>query len=183
MDRRHMMACARHLAVAFILLGSLVVSAAPDSRLIDQYGHRVGSQELSGHWLLVYFGYTACPDICPTALTTMTAVVNRLDSDGVPVTPLFVSVDPERDSPARLREFAAHFHPRLRALTGDRAALADAARSFGVPWKDSGGGIDHGVMIYLAAPDGRVLRTFHSSQSVAEILVGIRATQAKHSAS
>ena len=84
----------RHLAVAFIVLGSLAANAAPDSRLIDQFGHRVGAQELNGHWLLVYFGYTACPDICPTALTTMTAVVHRLDADGVKVTPLFVSVDP-----------------------------------------------------------------------------------------
>lgn len=173
----------RHLAVAFILVASLAANAASDSRLIDQHGHRVGAQELGGHWLLVYFGYTACPDICPTALTTMTAVVNRLDADGVVVTPLFVSVDPDRDSPARLREFAAHFHPRLRALTGDRAAIADAAQTFGVPWKAERGGIDHGVMIYLAAPDGRVLKTFHSSQSVAEILAGIRAALAKASAS
>jgi protein SCO1/2 len=177
-----MIAGTRHLAVAIIMFGSLVANAAPDSRLIDQFGQRVGAQELSGHWLLVYFGYTACPDICPTALTTMTAVVNHLDTDGVHVTPLFVSVDPERDSPARLREFAAHFHPRLRALTGDRAALTDAAQSFGVPWKASDGGIDHGVMIYLAAPDGRVVQTFHSSQRVAEILAGIRAALTKHSA-
>ena len=177
-----MSAWIRRLAVAFMVFGPLVANAAPDSRLIDQFGHRIGAQELSGHWLLVYFGYTACPDICPTALTTMTAVVNRLDADGVKVTPLFVSVDPAHDSPARLREFAAHFHPRLRALTGDRAALADAAQSFGVPVKSSGGGIDHGVMIYLAAPDGRVVKTFHSAQRVAEILAGIRAALSKHSA-
>lgn len=178
-----MIAWTRHLAVALILLGSFVATAAPDSRLIDQYGHRVGPQELSGHWLLVYFGYTACPDICPTALTTMTAVVNRLDVEKVVITPMFVSVDPARDTPARLREFAAHFHPRLRALTGDQAALADAAHSFGVPWKTSKSGIDHGVMIYLAAPDGRVVRTFHSSQSVAEMLAGIRSAVTKTSAS
>ena len=173
----------RHLAVAFILVASLAANATSDSRLIDQFGHRVSAQELSGHWLLVYFGYTACPDICPTALTTMPAVVNRLDADGVIVTPLFVSVDPDRDSPVRLREFAAHFHPRLRALTGDRAAIADAAQTFGVPWKAGSGGIDHGVMIYLAAPDGRMVKTFHSSQSVAEILAGVRSAMTKASAS
>ncbi len=178
-----MISAARHLAVAFMVFAALAASAAADSRLVDQYGHRVGAQELSGHWLLVYFGYTACPDICPTAMTTMTAVVNRLDADHVVVTPLFVSVDPDRDSPARLREFTAHFHPRLRALTGDQAAIVDAAQAFGVPWKAGSGGIDHGVMIYLAAPDGRVVRTFHSSQSVAEILAGVRAALAKAPAS
>ncbi len=166
---------ARCLTAAFILCCSAAARTAPDSRLIDQYGHRVGAQELSGHWLLVYFGYAACPDICPTTLTKMTVVMNRLGSAGAAITPLFVSVDPERDTPARLRKFAAHFHPRLRALTGDRAALADAAQTFGVPWKSAGGGIDHGVMLYLAAPDGRVVRTFHPGQPVEDILAGIHA--------
>lgn len=177
-----MSASVRQLTVAMILWFPLAFATAAmtegrpkaDSRLIDQQGNRVGARELSGHWLLVYFGYASCPDICPAALSKMTAVLNQLDVRDNLVTPLFVSVDPAHDTPARLREFASNFHPRLRALTGSKAALADAAQTFGVPWSASGDGIDHGVLMYLAAPDGRVVRTFHPEQGVTEILESVR---------
>lgn len=159
-------------AVALGLLGMLAVAGAAhrpapagtDDRLIDQDGHRVGPGELSGQWLLVYFGYSSCPDLCPTALIRQQQIIERLGAAGKGIVPLFVSVDPGHDTPAKLKAFAANFHPRLRALTGSESAILDAARTFAVPVRRQGGGIDHGVFLYLAAPDGRVAAVLHPDQ-------------------
>lgn len=148
----------------------------PDERLIDQFGHRVAQAELSSHWLLVYFGYADCPQLCPAALTHMRLLLQALGTDGDRIQPIFVSVDPRRDTPEHLRAFAARFHPRLRALTGSEPALQDAARTFGVPVKaDGGGGFDHGVLLYLAAPGGQVVRILHPDQPLSANLAQVRA--------
>jgi protein SCO1/2 len=165
---------------AVLLLLALLAAPAAlagDARLLDQYGHRVAMAELDGHWLLVYFGYASCPDLCPAALTTMSAALARLGPAGAALTPIFVSLDPARDSPQRLRAYAAHFSPRLVALTGEPAALADAARAFGVPWQPraGGAGYDHGVLIYLVAPGGRVVEAFHPEQPVEALAGRVRA--------
>jgi protein SCO1 len=150
--------------------------ARADDRLIDQYGHRVSPAELNGHWLLVYFGYADCPDLCPASLLRMRQLLDGLGAAGSGVVPVFVSVNPAADTPARLKAFAAQFHPRLRALTGSATAIADAARTFGVPVKRVEGRnlIDHGVFTYLAAPDGRVVATLHPSQPLSANLDQIR---------
>lgn len=154
---------------------SHAVAAKSDERLIDQFGHRVSPTELEGHWLLIYFGYADCPDLCPASLTRMRQILDAFGRDGGKIQPLFVSVDPLRDTPARLKEFAARFHPRLRALTGSEAAIADAARTFGVPVSRAAkGSIDHGVMTYLAGPDGRVVAVLHPEQPLADNLAQIR---------
>lgn len=144
--------------------GPRPLPSGADDRLIDQDGRRVGPAEISGHWLLVYFGYSSCPDLCPTALMRQRQIIEGLGAAGSHIMPMFVSVDPGRDTPAKLKAFVANFHPRLRALTGSEAAILDAARTFGVPVRREGGGIDHGVFLYLAAPDGRVAAVLHPDQ-------------------
>jgi len=155
--------------------GPTTTPAAADERLVDQFGHRVGSAAFDGHWLLIFFGYSACPDQCPAALTQMRLLLDRLGRDGDAIQPVFVSVNPVHDTPARLKEFAARFHPRLRALTGSEAAVADAARTFGVPVRSGAkGGFDHGVFTYLVAPDGRVVAMLHPAQPLSDNLAQIR---------
>ena len=130
--------------------------------------------ELNGRWLLVYFGYASCKEICPAALTTMTAVLGRLGSAGNAIDPIFVSLDSEHDTPTVLKSFAASFHPRLRALTGSAEAVADAARTFEVPWqRTSGSVLDHGTLFYLVAPDGHVAQVLHPQQSVADLAAAV----------
>jgi len=156
-----------------LLFACLCLGAAPggDGRLVDQNGRPVSAADLNGDWLLVYFGYSACPDLCPAALTTVAAVLRRLGAEAAALQPVFVSLDAAHDTPARLKAYAARFSPRLVALTGSEAAVADAARSFGVPWRPraDGPGLDHGTFIYLVAPGGQVVETFHPQQATAEI--------------
>ena len=164
---------ARALILAAVAALSLAapVCGATDSRLIDQFGHPLAAHELAGRWLLVYFGYTSCPEVCPAALTKMSAVLDRLGPAADSILPLFVSLDP-RDSPTQLRDFASRFYPRLRALSGSSAAVADAAQTFGVPWqrRASARYIDHGMLMYLANPDGHIVATFHPQQPVSELV-------------
>ena len=165
----------RAILVAFALLVTAVAWGSADDRLIDQFGQRIGPAALDGHWLLIFFGYASCPDQCPAALTHMRLLLDRLGRDGDEIQPLFVSVDPAHDTPERLKSFAARFHPRLKALTGSAAAVADAAHTFGVPAKiGSTGGIDHGIFMYLVAPDGRMVATLHPAQPLKHDLDQIR---------
>ena len=156
-------------------IGGPGFAVAADQRLIDQFGQRVSPAGLGGRWLLIYFGYIDCPDQCPASLTQMRLLLQQLGPAGDAIQPLFVSVDPVRDTPARLKNFAARFHPRLKALTGSEAAIADAARTFGVPVQGgANSGIEHGVFTYLVAPDGRVVAVLHPQQPLAYNLAQIR---------
>ncbi len=173
-----MTAGSRSLSVAVVLILGLAhpLFGAEETRLIDQFGRPMEARELNGRWLLVYFGYTSCKEICPAALTAMTAVLNRLGSSADRIDPLFVTLDPSHDSPAVMRAYAAHFSPRIRALTGSPAAVADAARSFSVPWAASAqpGIIDHGTLFYLVAPDGHVMQMLHPQQPINNLVAAIR---------
>jgi protein SCO1 len=162
------------VVIGFSLAHSLL--GAAETRLIDQFGHPLDARELAGRWVLVYFGYASCPEVCPAALTKMAAVLNRLGPEVNSIVPLFVSLDPH-DSPAQLRDFASRFYPRLRALSGSPAAVADAAQTFGVPWQRRSPPtdfIDHGMLMYLANPDGRIVQAFHPQQSVSELVSQIQ---------
>lgn len=173
-------------ALLAYLSASAAWAATPDL-LIDQFGRPAPPGRLQGHVLLVYFGYTHCPDLCPAALTTMTSVMNLLGPEGADVLPIFVTVDPARDTVALLRRYATHFHPRLVALTGTAAAIADAARSFNVQFQAQPAAahgyyaVDHSVLLYLADRHGRVLQSFHPRQSAQEIAAAVRARLAADS--
>lgn len=123
-------------------------------------GKRVSDTDFRGRFLLIAFGFTHCPDICPTGLATMTAALEALGPVADRVQPLFITVDPGRDAPAALAEYVASFHPRLIGLTGSEAEIAAVARAYRVhrvKYEPAAGGdyaVDHGSLIYLMGPDG-----------------------------
>ena len=100
--------------------------------LVDHEGRPVTQDSFKGRFMLVYFGYTFCPDICPTTLTEMGGALDILGEAGTPVTPVFITVDPERDRPEPLKEYLAFFHPRLVGLTGTPKQVAAAAKAYKV---------------------------------------------------
>ncbi len=167
---------ARTCAAALLLVLAQASYGAAETRLIDQHGQPLDARALNGHWLLVYFGYASCKQICPATLTTLGAVLDRLGPSADRIQPLFVTLDPAHDSPAVMRSFAANFNPRIRALTGTQDAVEDAARTFAVPWKHTSetGTIDHGTFLYLVAPDGRVVQMLHPQQPVSDLVATIR---------
>jgi protein SCO1/2 len=126
--------------------------------LRDGAGRTVSQADLRGRYALIYFGYTDCPDICPTTLGQMAAALARLGPLADRVQPVFITVDPKRDTPEVMARYAAAISPRLLALTGSAAAIDAAERAYhikAVPAAD--GALDHSAVIYLMGPDGRLL--------------------------
>ena len=135
--------------------------------LIDHDGVTRTERDFVGQYLLVYFGYTTCPDICPTGLTAVADALDALGPLEDRVQPVFISVDPKRDTPKRLKAFVAKFHPRLIGLTGGESAVRTAARAYRVhrakvAVPDAAGGylVSHGSLTYLMGPDGRFVTLF-----------------------
>ncbi len=131
--------------------------------LIDHDGRAVTERDFAGRFLLVLFGYTRCPNTCPTGLATMAAALDLLGAAGAQVQPLFISVDPARDRPAKLKDYVARFHPRLVGLTGSERQVAAAARAYRVHRRKvvladaKGPGdylVDHSSLAVLIGPDG-----------------------------
>jgi len=141
-------------------------------RLVDQNGNERNDAEFRGKLMMIYFGYAFCPDACPTALQAMTVALDRLGPASDQVTPIFITVDPERDTAAQLKLYAENFHPRLVALTGSAEQVAEAAKAYRVYYakqKDANttGGylMDHTSIVYLMARDGRYLTHFTHTTS------------------
>ena len=134
--------------------------------LVDQNGVLRHDSDFRGELMLVYFGYTYCPDACPTTLQTMTAALDDLGGDAKEVQPVFISVDPERDTVAQMKVYAQNFHPRLVALTGTPEQVAAAARAYRIYYQkakpDEGGDyeVDHSSFVYLMGRNGRYLAHF-----------------------
>jgi len=147
--------------------------------LTDQNGELRRSEEFRGKLMLVYFGYTFCPDACPTALQDMSAALDLLGDKASAVQPIFITIDPERDTVAQMKLYASNFHPRLLALTGSPEAIAAAARAYRVYYQKQTGGnageylMDHSGLIYLMGRDGRYLGHFSPGTTPAEIATAI----------
>jgi cytochrome oxidase Cu insertion factor (SCO1/SenC/PrrC family) len=129
--------------------------------LTDHTGKRVTDRDFQGKFLLVFFGFTNCPDVCPTALQVMAAALDKLGPAGERITPVLVSVDPERDTPALLASYVASFHPRLVGLTGTPAEIDAVTKAYRVyfkkvpdPKSTAGYSMDHSSIIYVMGPDG-----------------------------
>jgi cytochrome oxidase Cu insertion factor (SCO1/SenC/PrrC family) len=128
--------------------------------LTDQTGHRRTDADFRGKLVVLYFGYTYCPDVCPTELQSISLALDKLGAAADLVQPVFITVDPERDTPARLAEFVASFHPRLIGLTGSLADVkktAIAYRTFFAKNSATAPGeysVDHTGFIYLIGKDG-----------------------------
>ena len=129
--------------------------------LVDQNGNRVSSIDLNGAWLLVYFGYTHCPDACPAALNNIALTLRALGAARrAAIRPVFITIDPARDTPRVMKDYVASFDAPILALTGTAAQVARAAKAYRVyyaPRTEPGGdySLDHTSLIYLIDPNGR----------------------------
>ena len=132
-------------------------------RLVDQTGREVTDADFRGKLMLVYFGYTYCPDMCPLGLSTITAAMDALPPAAqAEVVPVFITVDPERDTVAVMQDYVQGFSPRLVGLTGSEAAVAEAVRAYRVYARrsevegaDGRYLVDHSTFTYLMGRDGR----------------------------
>ncbi|HLL26079.1 MAG TPA: SCO family protein [Xanthobacteraceae bacterium] len=191
-----MVARSRILAVfAAFLAGALTLFAAvwltlpkgvtqPSSvggpfQLTDQYGHAMSDQDLKGRPFLVFFGFTNCPDICPTSLFEMSEVLKRLGPDADKTAALFISVDPERDTPEKLKDYLSSFHSRIFGLTGTPAEIANVEKEYRVyakkvPLKDGDYTMDHTAVVYLMDKDGHFVAPFNLKKSADDAAADLR---------
>lgn len=153
--------------------------------LVDHTGRAVTDESYSDEWLLVFFGYTYCPDICPTTLGVVALVLDALGEDAATLRPLFVTADPARDTPEVLAAYVAAFHPRIVGLTGTGEQVAAAAKSYGIYYAKAplveGGEIhsddyvmEHTARLYLMDPEGVYAGRFSPTDTVETIVAGIR---------
>ena len=151
--------------------------------LVDQTGATRTEADFRGRHMLIYFGYTFCPDICPTSLLSMSQGLSLL-ADQAPeqaaqVVPLFITVDPERDTLEVMRGYAEHFHPDLVALTGSADQIEGAAKSYRVYYRKAESEnaseylMDHSGFIYLMDAEGAYMRHFSHSATAEEIAAGL----------
>ena len=148
-------------------------------RLVDQDGRAVTEQDFKGRPTLVFFGFTHCPDVCPTTLFEVSEVLRALGPDADRARAAFVTVDPERDTPAKLKEYLASFDPHLSALTGDAQAVAAMAKAYKVYWKKvplEGGAytMDHTAIVYLMDKDGKFVAPFSVKRKPQEAAADLR---------
>jgi len=133
--------------------------------LVDHSGRAVTDEFYRGKYLLISFGYTSCPDICPTTLLELSMTLDGLGADAQKIQPLFITLDPERDSSQVLAEYVANFHPQITGLTGTAGQVAAAAKAFRAYYRktvltDGDYVLDHSTITFLMAPDGRYLTHF-----------------------
>ncbi len=154
--------------------------------LVDENGQAFTLERLRGHWSLLFFGFTHCPDICPSALYDLAQVyqsATTANPAGSPLQVVFVSVDPERDTPERLAEYVRYFDPDFHGATGSPAQLNALAMQIGVAFRvephepgASGYSVDHSASILLTDPNGRLYGVFaapHTTEAMARDLLAI----------
>lgn len=151
--------------------------------LVTHTGETVTDADFRGKYLLVFFGYTYCPDVCPTTLQTVAQALDELGDEADAVAALFISTDPDRDTPEVLADYVRLFHPRIVGLTGTPEQVARAARAYRVSYakvKTSGSDgylMSHSVFIYLMGPDGNLVAIFWPDTDPKEMADAIRAFQ------
>lgn len=148
--------------------------------LTSHTGERMSNQDFRGRYMLIYFGYTFCPDVCPTELQVMTAAVEQLGEKAETVRPILITVDPERDSVEQLALYIPNFGARLIGLTGtpeEIAAVTKAYRVYSAKVEDEASSedylMDHTSLVYLMGPDGAFRRVFSYGTSAEEMARGI----------
>ena len=147
--------------------------------LTDHTGRRRTDADFRGKLVVLYFGYTQCPDVCPTELQAISLALDQLGAAAEAVQPLFITIDPERDTPARLADFVSSFHPRLVGLTGPLPAIRKTAVAYKTFFAKHGAAgnypVDHTGFVYLVGKDGRYLRFLPPGLPPADITEAIRA--------
>ena len=147
--------------------------------LVNHRGQAVSVSDFRGAPLLVVFGYTGCPDVCPMTLARLAEVLDDLESEGLEAQGVFITVDPNRDTPEVLAGYVEAFHERLTGLTGDEQSLRQATQSFRVFYQKVGESpddylMDHSAYIYLLGPDGDLLSYYHPDIESEVLLVDAR---------
>lgn len=147
-------------------IGPPVAAVGGPFHLKDQNGRPVSDQDFKGRPFLVFFGYTHCPDVCPTTLFELSEVMKTLGEDADRTAALFITVDPERDTPAVLKDYLSNFDPHLRGLTGDAAAVDATLKAYRVyakkiPLKDGDYTMDHTAVVYLMDKNGHFIAPFN----------------------
>jgi len=148
--------------------------------LQDHNGQRVTEGAFAGRLGLIYFGFTYCPDVCPTELGLMASALDLLGPDASRVLPVLITIDPARDTAAALADYVSRFHPALIGLTGTEEEIATAARAFRVYYRKiqppgaSDYLMDHSSFIYLVGPDGKVRQLFRPNTPPETIAAAIR---------
>ncbi|MDX1412739.1 MAG: SCO family protein [Candidatus Promineifilaceae bacterium] len=133
---------------------------APDFELTDTDGNAVQLSDYEGKIVLLYFGYSFCPDVCPTSLSDLARVQRKLDDNGENIQVIMVTVDPERDTPQKLAEYVGYFHPTFIGLRGTKEEIDAAAEGFGVYYEKHEGSeatgylVDHTARIFVIEPNG-----------------------------
>ncbi len=150
-------------------------------KLTGHKGAEVTDQQFRGKYQLVFFGYTYCPDVCPAGLQVMTSALEKLGSAADNIQPLFITIDPERDTVPVLAAYMEHFHPRLIGLTGSPGDIAKVAKAYRVYYAKAGEAasedylMDHSSILYLMGPKGEFVKHFAYGTDVDALSEGIRA--------
>ncbi len=144
--------------------------------LVNDNGKTVTNKEFRGKYMLVYFGYTYCPDVCPTTLNSIAQAMDRLGAKAKQVQPIFITVDPHRDTPPVMKQYVSAFSPSLVGLTGTPAQIAAVAKEYRVYYAKhvTGPGpndysMDHSSIIYFMGPDGKFIAPIAAGDSGAEM--------------
>ena len=174
-------AAALSAAIFFALPGETTKPSAIGGpfQLVDQNGRAVTDADFKGRTLLVFFGFTHCPDICPTTLFEISEVLKRLGADADKAAALFVTVDPERDTPEKLKDYLSSFHPRIFGLSGTPAEIEAVKRAYRVYAKKvllEGGEytMDHSAVIYLMDKQGRFVAPFNLKRTAEEAAADLK---------
>jgi len=155
-------------------LGRVVTTGQADVggpfQLTDQHGKRVSEQDFRGRYMLIYFGYSFCPDVCPTTLAVMAQALEKAGDRARRVTPVFITIDPERDTPQVLDDYMKAFGPSFVGLTGSAAEIKDVLKKYRVyaakkPLDGGGYGMDHSSVLYLMGPNGKMISFYDEAVS------------------
>ena len=194
MRRRHLIVTAMAAACGFAVAVIAIVFAVTSGRsvrehgeariggpftLVDDTGAAVTERTLAGKPSAIYFGYTYCPEVCPTTLNDLARWMKALGPDADKLNYVFVTVDPARDTPQVMHDYVSAFDPRIRGFTGTPGEIAKVAREYGVyyqriPTSDGGYVMDHSAALYLMGPDARFVSLIHYQEDDATAVDKLR---------
>ena len=162
------------LTVAYLaFLGGTVPGNVPviggAFRLVAADGNIVTDRDLRGRYLLIYFGYTSCPDVCPTTLNAVANAMTDLGKLAERIRPVFITVDPSHDTPQIVGDYVRKFSPDIIGLSGSAAEIGTVEKEYRVHVTRNGDAINHSAVLYLIGPDGRYVAPLRASETGAEL--------------